>query len=137
MKKLFSLLALVAFLSVTVKAQSYTKLTQGRAQDTISKSRTAYTASVNLNSSVIQAVVVSAKTTSVSGTPDVKYVVQRSMDNTNWWSVVGDTMTYSATETKYVHINPYYGVFLRVVSYTGSGTQVSKSTITVKSWNAN
>jgi hypothetical protein len=111
-------------------------LTQGRAQDTISQSRTAYTASVNLNSSVIQAIAVSAKTTTVSGTPDVKYVVQRSLDNTNWWSVAGDTMTYSATATKYITINPYYGSFLRVVSYTGAGAQVSKSTITVKAWNA-
>ena len=134
MKKLLSLMALVA--SLTVSAQSYTKLTQARAQDTIRASQTIYTTAVNLNTVGIQAVLVSVKTTSVSGTPDVAYAIQRSNDNVNWWSVAGDTMTYSATVTKYVSINPLYATFLRVKSYTGAGAQKTKSEITVKAWNA-
>ena len=135
MKKLFfSLVVMVAF-TVNMNAQVYQRLTQASASDTIRQSQTIYTPSVNINTQVLQAVVVSVKTTSVSGTPDVAYVVQRSEDGINWYSVAGDTMTYSATVVKKVTANPFYSPFLRVKSYTGSGAQKTKSAITVKSWN--
>ncbi len=137
MKKLVGLLVIMAFAMVTptfVNAQTYQKLTQARAQDTIIASQILYTPGVSLNTATLQAVMVTVKTSTVSGTPDVAYTIQRSGDGVNWWSAVGDTMTYSATVTKYVTINPFYGAFIRVKSYTGGGAQKTKSAITLKSW---
>ncbi len=138
MKKIVGLLVIMAFAMVTptiVSAQTFQKLTQARAQDTIIASQTIYTPVISLNTASLQAVLVTVKTSTVSGTPDVAYVIQRSGDGLNWWSVTGDTMTYSATVTKYVTSNPFYGTFIRVKSSTGSGAQKTKSAISVKSWN--
>ena len=133
-KYLLSLVVLIG-IALNADAQQYVLLKQGTASDTISKSQTKYTSAVNLNTQVLQSVIVAVKTTSVSGTPDTKYVLQRSVDNVNWWSLAGDTISYSATATQYVTVNPFYGAFARVKIYTGSGTQLSKMTISLKSNN--
>ncbi len=135
MKKVLVAIAIVFASALTVNAQTYTRLTQAAAGDTTRQSQTVYTPSVNLNTQKLQALVVSVKTTTVTGTPDVIYVLQRSEDGVNWYSVAGDTMTYSATVVKKVIADPFYSPFVRVKRSTGAGAQLTKNAITIKTWN--
>lgn len=146
MKKIFSLITLVAFSLVMCpslcEAQTFTRLKSGGVSDTIHKSSTLFTSSVNLNVNDLQAMSLEVAMDSVSGTPDTKFVLQRSVDGTHWSSVAGDTLapvytgngnTTHPSVSKTLNVNPYYGAFMRVKYYTGSGTQKSKVWITVRS----
>jgi hypothetical protein len=145
MKKFILSLSVLAIFAVTVNAQTFVRLKQAATADTIIKSQKLFTSMVNLNTNDLQAVTIGVKVDSVSGTPDVKFFLQRSNDGINWLNVVGDTITYSAVTTggnplikggsKYaqISINPFYGTFARVGYYTGSGTQKSKVWISLKS----
>lgn len=144
MKKLFSLFVFVAITligSVESKAQTFVRLKQATASDTIHKSTTLFTSAVNLNFNDLNAVVLEVATDSVSGTPDTKYVLQRSVDGIHWTSVVGDTLapvytgngnTTHPSVSKTLSVNPFYGTYARVKVYTGSGTQKSKMWIALK-----
>jgi len=144
MKKLFSILMLFALTVFTVEtstAQGYVKLKQGAAGDTIHKSSTLFTSIVNLNVNAINSLSMQVATDSVSGTPDTKYVLQRSVDGVHWISVAGDTLapvyigngnTTHPSVSKQLDIAAFYGTFARVKIYTGSGTQKSKMWITIK-----
>ena len=135
MKKIFGIIALIALFATSLNAQTVVRLKQAAAADTIHKSQTLYTQSVNINAAALQAVSIQVKTTTVSGSPDVSYVLQRSIDGVNWISVVGDTVTSVTSVSKLLNINPFYGNYARVAYYTGSGTQLSKVAITLKSAN--
>ena len=143
MKKFILSLSVLAIFAVTVNAQTFVRLKQAASADTIHKSQTLYTSMVNLNTSDLQAVVIGVKSDSVSGTPDTKFVLQRSVDGVHWLSAVGDTITYTAVTTtssivgggkyKELPINPYTQTYARVAYYTGSGTQKSKVWIALRS----
>lgn len=143
MKKFLLSLTVLAMFAVTVNAQTYVRLKQAATGDTIRASQKVFTPMVNLNSNDLQAVVIGVKADSVSGTPDVKFFLQRSNDGVNWLNVAGDTVAFSAVTTtslikggsKYtqISVNPFYGTFARVGYYTGSGAQKSKVWISLKS----
>jgi len=142
MKKLIGLFAIVTmFLSVeTVKAQTFTRLKQAAPGDTILKSTTIFTSAVNLNTNDLQGLSLQVAMDSVSGTPDAKFVLQRSVDGVHWLSVAGDTLSPSYKGINTVHpgtsvqlnVNPFYGTYARVKIYTSSTTQKSKLWAAIK-----
>ena len=146
MKKILFLTAILGMFAVTsANSQTYVRLKQAAAADTIRASQKVFTAMVNLQSNDLQAVTIGVKADSVSGTPDVKFFLQRSNDGVNWLNVVGDTLTYTSVTTggsplikggstyKQLNINPFYGSYARVGYYSGSGAQKSKVWISVRS----
>lgn len=131
---------LIALCAVTfnANAQSLTRLKQGTASDTIHKSITKYTSSVNLNFNDLQAVTVGVAADSVSGSPALTFILQHSADNTHWLSGTGDTTTVTVTGGvgyvyKQINVNPFYGAYARVKYYASSATQNSKVSVTLKS----
>lgn len=143
MKKLFlisTLFILTVFTVETAQSQTWVKLKQGLVGDTIRQSTTLFTAPVNVNFQDLQALVLEVAMDSAKGTPDTKFVLQRSTDGTHWSSVAGDTLvpTYIGvnavhpSSSKTLSINPLYATFVRVKYYTSSTTQRSKVWIAVK-----
>jgi hypothetical protein len=145
MKKILFVTAILGMFAASASAQTFVRLKQAAAADTIHKSQKLFTSMVNLNTNDLQAVTIGVKVDSVSGTPDVKFFLQRSNDGVNWLNVVGDTLTYTSVTTggsplivggstyKQLNINPFYGTYARVGYYSGSGTQKSKVWISLKS----
>lgn len=136
------LFTLTVFTVETAHSQTWVKLKQGAATDTISKSKTYYTNPVNINFQDLQAMSLEVAMDSVSGTPDTKFVLQRSTDNQHWTSIAGDTLapvytgngnTTHPSVSKQLNVNPLYATYVRVKYYTGSGTQKSKVWIALKS----
>lgn len=136
MKKLIGLFA-IAFTFLTVMpahSQTFVRLKQGLAADTIKASTTIYTAPVNLNATYLQALILQVACDSASGTPSPKFVLQRSTDGVHWFSVAGDTLAPSYKGVNTVHpgtniqlnVNPYYGGYARVMIYTSGTAQKSK-----------
>jgi len=142
MKKLFSILCLTAMTLICVESQSQTaiRLKSGLSTETISASATLYTQVVNLNTSTLQAVTIQCATDSVSGTPDPKYVLQRSVDGVHWFSLAGDTLTpayigvnsVNPSTSAQLTINPFYGAYARIKIYTSGTTQRSKMWIALR-----
>lgn len=144
MKKLFlisTLFILTVFTVETAQSQTWVKLKQGLAGDTIRQSTTLFTAPVNVNFQDLQALVLEVAMDSAKGTPDTKFVLQRSTDGQHWSSVAGDTLIPAYTGngnnthpsvSKTLSINPLYATFVRVKYYTSSTTQRSKVWIAVK-----
>ncbi len=139
MKKLLSIFAIATIFASAASAQVYSKPYSGRAQDTIHKSTTILSPSVNLiNSDGVKCLVLQVATDSVSGTPDTKYVLQRSTDNVHFYSIAGDTLAPVYIGVNAVHpsvsanltVNPYSFAYARVKIYTGAGTQKSKTYVT-------
>src|ERR1019366_5395058 len=96
MKKVAAVIGMALIFMVTVcqtsNAQSFTRLEQGRAQDTIHKSTLILTSAVNINTNDLQSLSLQVSTDSISGTPDTKYVLQRSVDGVHFYSNAGDTL---------------------------------------------
>lgn len=139
MKKVFLISTfLIAFVSFTINAQTLVRLKQGTASDTIHKSITKYTSSVNLNFNDLQAVTAGVAADSVSGSPALTFILQHSDDGSHWKSGTGDTVTVTVTGgvgyvAKQINVNPFYGTFARVKYYASSATQNSKVSVTIKS----
>lgn len=132
MKKLFSLFAIITCFSLSMSAQVYAKLYTGRAQDTIHKSTTLTSSSVNLiNSDGVKAIVMQVAADSVSGSPAPLFILQRSIDGVHFESFVGDSLTCTVTGgvgtvAKTVVINPFSYAYARVLIKTTSATQKEK-----------
>src|ERR1035437_446149 len=112
MKKILSILAIgmfvIAFTPEISNAQSspvYFHLMTGTTAYTYSASVTAYTTPVSVLNSKLMEVSIYVATDSVSGTPDTKYVLQRSGDATRWYSVAGDTLSPTYNGLKSVNAN--------------------------------
>lgn len=142
MKKLFSLIAILTLFVASVSAQTYVKQYMGRTQDTIRQSTTILAPSINLiNSSGVQAFTLQVAADSVSGSPAPKFVLQRSVDNRNWFSVAGDTLTTTVTGgvgtvEKHLTVSPYNYPYARVKIYTSGSAQKSKIWVTIFSTHA-
>ena len=145
MKKFLLSFAIVVVTAISMNAQTYIQLKQAGVADTTIKSKTIFTQKVNVTQNILQGLTMGVKADSISGTNDVRFFLQRSNDGVNWYSVVGDTTTYSAVTTtatvkggsKYtqLNINPFYGKYARVGYYCGSGTQKAKVWISILSVN--
>lgn len=125
MKKLLSILALVAvfaFSGVESKAQSAVLIS---STDTLNDAETVYISLPTLTGGYY-AIGIQAKVTKVSGTVAGTAIIQGSLDGTNYVTIGSDTLTFSdqATNTKVWAITPSVYQYHRV-KFVSSGTQVS------------
>ncbi len=137
MKKILFASTLFLMTAASMSAQTYVKLYQGRAQDTIHKSTTLTSAAVNMiDASGIKTITMQVAADSVSGSPAPLFIIQRSVDGTHFESFAGDSLTCTVTDgvgtvAKTVAITPYNYPYARVLIKTSSSTQKSKVWVTV------
>lgn len=140
MKKVLVLAAIVfAFIAAPVQkseAQTFIRLKQGAAADTLKASDTKYTDKVSLNFAQIQCVSATVFIDSISGTPAGTATLQQSVDGANW-NTAGTAISWSTgVDTSFiVSLNPFLGAWARVKLVATSATQKSKYTITLRSAN--
>lgn len=140
MKKLICLFAIITGLTFSMSAQTYTKLYSARAQDTIRQSTTILSAPVSvLNGEGVKCLILQVASDSAKGTPDTKYVLQRSVDNVHFYSIAGDTLSPAYIGVNSVHpsvsakliVNPFSEAYARVKIYTGAGAQRTLMHVTI------
>lgn len=153
MKKFLIALSIFAVALVApVKSQTIVRLVQGTAADTLKKSETHYTSSVNVNFANTQIVSATIAIDSVSGAPGGTATLYQSVDGLHW-NTTGSTATWKCTggayawsrhnangnttpDTSFVlSLNPILGAYVKVGIVTNSTTQKSKYFVTVKSSN--
>lgn len=145
MKKILSLFAITILTALIVpksEAQTFVRLVQGTAADTLKKSETHYTSTVNVGSANTQTVSVTVAIDSVSGTPKGTATLYQSVDGTHW-NTTGSSATWKSTGTTWtahdtcfiLSLNPFLGSFARVGIVTTSTTQKSKYSVTLRSSN--
>ena len=140
MKKVIGVFAIAIILvSQNAEAQSFSRLKQAASADTIVANQTIFTSIVNVNTNDLQGLSLQVAMDSVKGTPDAKFVLQRSVDGIHWLSLQGDTLipVYNgkntvAVNSKQININPYYGTYARVKMYTSSVVQKSNIWVAIR-----
>ncbi len=142
MKKLitFSLAVIVSAMLFTTQAQTFVRLKQGTAADTLKKSTTYYIGPVNVNFNDVQVVSATVAIDSVSGKPSGTATLEQSVDGTHW-NTTGSSATWNnsistwvGADTSFIlSLNPFLGAFARIKIATTDSTQKSKYWVTFKS----
>lgn len=158
MKNFFKSIAIVGLLIIGAAAassQTLVRVYQGRSgtTDTLNASVTQYSPVINLNYNTTQAVGVTIAIDSIAGAPAGHIVCQHSTDGVHWVLTVGDTIATWTNTGWSIHgagttdplsnraffktFYPWYGCYIRFITYTTSASQRSRQWITVKSSNYN
>lgn len=137
MKKIIILFSLFAFTALTFNpsnAQTFARLKQGNAADTL-KASTTYNNILNVNSDQLQTVSVQVFVDSVSGTPNGTATLYRSVDGSHW-ETTGQTETWiTGIDTTFILTDSsFYGAYAKVAIVTTSTAQKSFYWLTLKAW---